>query len=626
MSEPTDQTGRPDAATCDEIAPYLSAYVDGELTPALQAKVTAHLATCLACTRKAQRYRDVNRKIALLPSTSPSPEVFERIQAAIAQRGPSPVVRESLHPAKESPAASVVRLLSPKVVYPQEPEHASDDDDVGPPSFTPARLPRTPFQRRAFYLRSGLSTLVALLIISLTVALFRGLAHEGKNTNPIVRTTNVPTPVSNALRQTASALHAAAPELAFTPLTPGYLPDGAQFVSAPVLPNNSVAKSMRYIEITWDIPQQDGLTTLHLREALDGRGWSLIGCQSASASFGGEWLTWGLPGLPDWQALTCDQQSAWPAVGQVHTEPTGAGLAAEEVSSSSPSSNLPPSSVGEQTPTQVDLAFIAQPSNVSDASSISATVQEERIASLSMDSSYQQQMTVAAQIGAQPQSTTGLFLHFTAQASNGAGNTYAITGQTNAAIGQSVNSRRERIEIVNNTTGAETTDIVQGTTALRLQGSSYSTLSYPADPLLTGLDGEPRVGVTQLLVTTATQMQAGIVWVIGDSLSHPVTYQGHTAYELAVVNAPALTLIYVDSHTNKVIGVTMQADVVGGGAASAPSQLVVSGGCSNMPNCSITYTELWWGTATNSNSFSLTPPAGYTQSATPISVGFQCEH
>src|SRR5579862_7356511 len=365
MSEPTDQTNRTDAvATCADVAPYLSAYVDNELAAPLRAMVAAHVASCQTCARKAQRYQEIHRQVASLSTTAPSPEVFERIQEAIAHRGPSPVVRESLGSARQSSAAALVRLLSPKVVYPQAPEHSGAETDEPAPAL-PAPS-RTLPQRWAPYARGAAPALVALLLIALTATLFSGLAHGGNRTTPTGHKTHPSYRVPDVLRQTENALRAVAAQLTFTPLAPGYLPAGAQLSTVHVLPPAPTERA-RYLEITWTFPSQSGsgLKLLRLRETPDALGFT--SCHTASSAFGAEWLAWGLPNQPMWQALTCDEQRAWPAVGQTYTEPipaasqTGIGgmpggaPGCMNVGCAAKTSTSPSSSVGGQAPTVVRL-------------------------------------------------------------------------------------------------------------------------------------------------------------------------------------------------------------------------------------------------------------------------------
>ncbi len=79
---------------CAEAQPYLSAYADGELAEPLRAVVAAHVAGCAACRAEVERSRAVDRLLASLPATAPSPEVYARVQAAVARRGLDTVVRE----------------------------------------------------------------------------------------------------------------------------------------------------------------------------------------------------------------------------------------------------------------------------------------------------------------------------------------------------------------------------------------------------------------------------------------------------------------------------------------------------------------------------------------------------
>jgi hypothetical protein len=68
--------------TCSEITLKLSAYIDGELTPADRAAVKEHLAQCPGCTGELSRLSAIDAGINRLPEITPNPFFTARVSAA----------------------------------------------------------------------------------------------------------------------------------------------------------------------------------------------------------------------------------------------------------------------------------------------------------------------------------------------------------------------------------------------------------------------------------------------------------------------------------------------------------------------------------------------------------------
>jgi len=557
---------------CADARPYLSAYADGELAEPLRALVGQHIADCAECRAAVQRAQAVDRLLASLPRTAPSPEVYERVQAAVARHGLDPVVREPLAPSRWAQeigmsARAVKRLLTPRVVYPQEPEH--EDDEVRPAGGVMV------FQRRAPWVVGALPAVAALLLIALALTLFSGLGF-GHNTSVVDVTATPATQVGAGLRQAEIALQRQGANISFTPVMPTYLPSSAQ------LNKLTADKATDTLLIVWTVPVASGVRELTLREAPMGQGFAAIGCQGAAAAFAGEWLQWGLPGANIWTALTCGGVSNAPTVGQQH-------LAADA-----------------QQPA-VDIALSATPRT---SAAVATAVNELRIASLSMDSDYQAQATFERALAAHHQPTNNVYLHYTALASAVNGQQWSITGETNTPFIQANGHRLERITVVSG--GASATYVVNGSSAIRFFGKDTSTfegLAYPAsNPFVVGPNGEPWANTTRYFGSLVSLMTSGEVWK-----TKSVTLNNRAMIELVMVDTPMATTIYVDANTYAVTRVEGPS-VAGPGAAGAPNRLVADnvvcpGMASSAPDCSISYSALWITTAPNSpNDFSFAPP------------------
>src|SRR5262249_55292527 len=68
------------------IRPLLSAYVDGEVTPAERAQVESHLASCAECARVLAEYRALGSNIRELSRPLPPPALHPAVWAAIERR------------------------------------------------------------------------------------------------------------------------------------------------------------------------------------------------------------------------------------------------------------------------------------------------------------------------------------------------------------------------------------------------------------------------------------------------------------------------------------------------------------------------------------------------------------
>jgi anti-sigma factor RsiW len=74
---------------CQDMRTQLSAYVDGELTPAQRAEVDAHLASCPDCQQEVAELKTLAAGLAALPQLRPAPRFLADVRRKIA-RGENP--------------------------------------------------------------------------------------------------------------------------------------------------------------------------------------------------------------------------------------------------------------------------------------------------------------------------------------------------------------------------------------------------------------------------------------------------------------------------------------------------------------------------------------------------------
>ena len=69
---------------CPQIQTELSAYVNGELPPAIRAEVEAHIAGCAACRKRLAELRKLTDGVAALPKLQPAPQFLAAVRRKIA--------------------------------------------------------------------------------------------------------------------------------------------------------------------------------------------------------------------------------------------------------------------------------------------------------------------------------------------------------------------------------------------------------------------------------------------------------------------------------------------------------------------------------------------------------------
>ncbi len=366
-----------DAHDCQNVAPYLSSFADGELAEPLHAQVAQHVAACERCMADVSRIRAIDRMVAGLAHTMPSAGVYERALAAATQKAsgqPRLLTRESLSGA---PGSNMRRRLR-RLVAPDLVGSSDLDGEVGAPHGIPMRLPT-----RSHWIAAAIPAIAALLLISLAFSLFSrtptarpGLASSVKPTG------------TGSVQQTRAQLATVASQVSFAPQTPSYLPSGAGAPTIHVGPEQ-VDVSSRYLDVTWTFANGP-VQTLHLRELPSGLGF--YGYTPVAPAV--ETLAWSLPQYAGWNQLSSSSCPGCLAVGEAHSE--------------------------------MQLALDVNPRGASSAATAAAWL---RLVSLSLDATYQPlSMTVAG-----PGST--LAVRYQATVSDSSGASWNWTVSLNGASG-----------------------------------------------------------------------------------------------------------------------------------------------------------------------------------------------
>jgi hypothetical protein len=269
---------------CADAEPYLSPFVDDELAEPLREQVAAHVAACAACARKVERYRETKRLLGSLPRTMPSPDVFDRIIAAIPERYPEPAARESL--SGEVRDFSLRRKLSA----------------LEQPAFDDARA--RPFSSRRTLVTRLLPLVAALLLI--TIGLLTFGRFSSMFGHPVA---SMSTPVvGQAYEATQEKVAHLKTQLGFTPVVPQYFPQSAALLDANVNTSNLVP----YLDMTWGFANPG--YQVHMREAL---GSAVPGYTLAPADPD---LSWQLIGHQPWRPLLNVGAKHTTAVGQTSSD------------------------------------------------------------------------------------------------------------------------------------------------------------------------------------------------------------------------------------------------------------------------------------------------------------------
>jgi anti-sigma factor RsiW len=550
-----------DLLDCADIAPYLSPFADGELAEPLRSQVAAHIAVCDACSAQLDRIRAVDRLIGSLPHTAPSAGVFERTLAAAARHSsadPRSVTRERLGAGRGPMLRRRLREA-----------FAPDQTDRDAPDFVASERP-IPIGRRNRppWVAAAIPVAAALLLVALAATLFSRFPSFPKQGAPSQTTPNPATPV----QQTTSAINALADQLAFTPVSPTYLPAGASAPHSGIGPQEQVQKNSRYLDVTWTF-QSGPVSTLHLRELPSGLAFDgyTTGNRAVAGPQAQTRLQWALPQMPGWQPLTPTTCASCLAVGE-----TRAGM---------------------------QLALDAQPRAGFSADAVAVWL---RMVSLSLDEQYKP-------LGVRLASPSGSdVLHYQATVSDAQDHKWQWTVSTQGTLGNQQNAQAVGM-------GVDITEIRDSGEAARLDNTAhiYESLSLPLT------DAQPPHSVTQPLIATNDYLAAGELWNRG-----PVSVKlpnGRTinALDLFWADAAQPEHIYVDATTGQALAL-----VVTPASASSEHPGGVNGAQSFISTTAcqpytVTYTFIEYLPPDSPTLFSTTPPTNWRQGT--VAPAFQCQ-
>lgn len=549
---------------CAAVAPYLSPYADGELAEPLRSQVAAHIAACDDCAARLDRARAVDRLIGSLPHTAPSAGVYERTLAAAARHAsadPRSVTRERLAGVR----GPEMRRRLRQIIAPDRAPDASDDGMGGlSASRTGARAAR---RRRAPWVAAAIPIAAALLLVALAATLFNrfpSFPRQGASSQP------TPNPAS-PVRQTASAIDALAAQLAFTPVSPTYLPAGVSAPRSGIGPQEQVQKNSRYLDVTWTFASGPA-TSLHLRELP--RGLAFDGYAAGNAAVAGPTastqLQWALPKTPGWQPLTPTACANCLAVGEARAS--------------------------------MQLALDAQPRSGASADAVAVWL---RMVSLSLDAQY---MPLGVRL-ASPSSSD--VLHYQATVSDSQGHSWQWNVSTQGALSGLQNAQAVGM-------GKDITEILSDGQGIRLDNNSH-TFEF-ISPVASA---QPPHSITQPLIATSDYLAAGELWNRG--LKQALLPDGSTitAYDLYWADAAQPEHIYVDATTGQAVAlvVTPSKDEHPGGLNGAQS-FVSTTACQPY---TVTYTFIKYlpPSEATANLFSVTPPPNSHQGV--VQPAFTCQ-
>ena len=495
----TDMTMR-----CEDVAPYLSAFADGELPEPLRSEVAEHVATCESCSATLARYTEIDALFAGLPRSAPAPEALDLILAAIAAEDEREEQRRAVRATWG--LTSVKRRLT-RLDMP-----VTDDG-----------LPLRPRPtQRARWVSVALPAIAALLLISVTLVTFRWLPTKG----PIFQgdvPTPTPAPGSVTLRDTRAAVSAIEKQLAFKPVLPSYLPDGATIHSVDIGPRDRDTEIGEHtLDISWSI--SGSVQMIHLYEAP-----SKAGVSGYSAYSGTPQLQWQIGNTP-WQQVRADANPDHMAIEQRRA---GVTIALE----APVRANSPQGAAGQTL---------------------------LRLISLSMDAQYAIMPAAPDENSARilPLAVQDMVAHYTAVALTGDG---AIAWRQDVYVAPCASPAQPCQVRAAYSLGANGpmlyTEIASGQRLLHLDQAQKT---YTWQPLIPAEQSASlnTTALPKLFFLGNTYLTTGILWYMGET-----SYKGQRVYDLLWTNAPNRTHVYVSTATHIVVAmeVDSRAKIKAGG-------------------------------------------------------------
>lgn len=273
---------------CQDVAPYLSAYVDGELSEPLRSEVAEHVTSCDACLATLARYAEIDSLFAALPRSAPPPEALDQILAAVAAEDTQTERRRAIR------SAWGVEAVKRKLT------------DLDMPLVNSPLPMRARTSQRSRWVSVAIPAIAALLLISVTLVTFHWLPSKD-SLLPTYQPTPTPAPGTVTLAQTRNTVKAIQKQLSFTPVLPSYLPDGATLYDVTIGPRDTEI-SEHILDIYWTVP--GSVHMIHLHEAPGKMG--LIGYSNVLAPSP---MAWQIGNAP-WRQVQIDAAPKNMAVSQ----------------------------------------------------------------------------------------------------------------------------------------------------------------------------------------------------------------------------------------------------------------------------------------------------------------------
>jgi hypothetical protein len=541
---------------CEDVAPYLSAFADGELPEPLHSEVAEHIAACDACSATLVRYSEIATLLAGMPRSAPPPEALDEILAVVAAAGEQSERRQAV---RSSWGLTTFRHRLVELEMP--------NSDRPPLHFRPTN--------RSRWVSIAIPAIAAMLLVSVALVTFHWLPNHGQIVPPIQQPTATPAPGNITLAETSAAVRAIQLQLAFKPVLPTYLPDGATLYEVEIGPQRDSEISEHYLDISWNVNGPGGaVNTIHLHEAPSKLGLAGYSLPSVTPQ-----VKWQIGNAP-WQQVRLDATPKNTAVAQFRA---GVSIALDV---STPATG-PQAAVG-----QTML----------------------RLISLSMDSRY-----VAMPLAPDETSTRivpvpykDMVAHYSAVALNGTG---AVAWREDVYVAPCASAAdpcqvREQYSLGANGPTLYT-DIASGQRLLHLDVAQQTYTWQPVLPAdqSANLNG---TALPTLFYLGNTYLNSGVLWYLNQA-----KYNGQPVYDLLWTNAPTRTHVYVSTATHQVVAMSVEknAKIQDGGP------LAGTGALSCIRYMMIEYIAP---NASTDAQFAQNIPAAYTLSQQPQLVSLTC--
>jgi hypothetical protein len=482
---------------CEDVAPYLSAFADGELPEPLLSEVAEHVAACEACSATLVRYGEIDALLAGMARTAPPPEALDEILAVVAAEGEQSERRQAAR------SAWGLTSFKRKIVELEMPM-----GDKPPLQFRPTT--------RSRWVSIAIPAIAAMLLVSVALVTFRWLPNNTQITPPIQQPTATPASGNDTLATTRANVEAIQKQLAFKAILPTYLPDGAILSGIAPGPQRDSEISDHYLDISWSVNGPGGaVITIHLHEAPSKVGLSGYSLPSVTPQ-----VQWQIGNAP-WQQVRVDAAPKNAAVAQFRA---GISIALDV---SAPSTG-PQAAVGS---TML------------------------RLMSLSMDSRYVVMPLAPDQSSARIVSVPykDMVAHYSAMALDGNG---AVAWREEAYVAPCASTAdpcqvREQYSLGANGPVLYT-DISSGQRLLHLDEAQQT---YAWQPIIPGSQSATLndTALPNLFYTGNTYLTSGIFWYLNET-----TYNKQRVYDLLWTIAPTRTHVYVSTTTHQVVAMQVE--------------------------------------------------------------------